>query len=75
MGRAGKRPTYMLFHLVSHSFGHHDAAEQDDENEIQRIHGACAPGLSDLGAAAAAEGAASSTTAAGQLGKEHKTAS
>lgn len=58
-----------LPHLVGHGVGHHDAAEDDDQDEVQRVHEAGAPGLADLGAAAAAEGAASVPTAAGQLAR------
>jgi len=58
-----------LFHLVSHGPGHHDAAEQDDEDEVERVHEARAPGLSDPGAAAAAQGAAGRAAAAGQLAR------
>lgn len=71
MGRA-EEVTHTLPHLVGHGVGHHDAAEDDDQDEVQRIHEAGAPGLADLGAAATAEGAASVPTAAGQLEKEHK---
>ena len=65
----------MLPHLVGHGVGHHDAADDDDQDEVERVHEAGAPGLADLGAAAAAVGAASIPTAAGQLGKEHRTSS
>lgn len=65
----------MLLHLLRHGFGHHDAAEEGDENEVERIHEAGAPGLSELGAAAAAQGTASRPAAAGQLEKEHRTSS
>lgn len=62
----------MLLHRLSHSLGHHDAADDDDQDEVECIHEAGAPGLPDLGAAAAAEGTACSPTAAGQLGKGKK---
>lgn len=59
----------MLPHLVGHGVGHHDAADDDDQDEVECVHEAGTPGLTDLGATAV--GAASISTAAGQLGKEH----
>lgn len=63
----------MLPHLVGHGVGHHDAADDDDQDEVERVHEAGTPGLTDLGAAAV--GAASVPAAAGQLGKEHRASS
>ena len=56
----------MLPHLVGHGVGHHDAADDDDQDEVERVHEAGAPGLADLGPTAG--GAASVPAAAGQLG-------
>lgn len=57
----------VLPHLVGHGVGHHDAADDDDQDEVERVHEAGTPGLTDLGAAAV--GAASVPTAAGQLAR------
>lgn len=75
MGRVETRQTYVLFHRISHGLWHHDAAEDGHENEVECVHEASAPGLSDLGAAAAAQGATSRPTAASQLEKKHRTSS
>ena len=56
----------MLPHLVGHGVGHHDAADDDDQDEVECVHEAGAPGLADLGPTAG--GAASVPAAAGQLG-------
>ena len=63
----------MLPHLVGHGVGHHDAADDDDQDEVERVHEAGAPGLAHLGATAV--GAASVPTAAGQLGRKHRASS
>lgn len=65
--------THVLPHLVGHGVGHHNAADDDDQDEVERVHEAGTPGLTDLGATAV--GAASVPTAAGQLGKEHRESS
>lgn len=65
--------THVLPHLVGHGVGHHDAADDDDQDEVERVHEAGAPGLADLGATAV--GAAGVPTAAGQLEREHRASS
>lgn len=67
------RPTYMLLHGLGHSGGHHEAAQHDDQDEVECIHEAGSARLSDLGAATTAEGAACRPTAAGQLEKNKST--
>lgn len=59
----------MFSHCCLHSGGHHDDTGHRDQHEEEGVHEACGGGLFDLGTAAAAQGAGSRSTAAGQLQK------
>lgn len=54
-------------HRIGYGWGHHDATNDCDEDEVERVHEACTGGLLDLGAAAAAQCACCCSAAAGEL--------
>lgn len=67
--------TYVCFHFVSYCCWHHDTTDDSHQHEVKRIHEASAGWLFDLGAAFAAQGTSSNTTAAGQLERKTKNTS